>query len=748
MIRFGLRLTLAGGRESAVRLVITAVAVALGVGMLLLTIAGTNAVGAQNDRGAWLESALQPAAVRPTAASVWFALSSERYGNGAVERVDVAAAGAHAPVPPGIPELPAPGQFYASPALSALLRTVPADQLASRFPGRQVGVIGPSALPSPDDLIIVEGDTPSALAHAAGAADITSYATTAANGGLDVLDSTEVRIVLAILSLVLLFPVLVFVGAATRLSAARREQRFAAMRLVGATPPQITIISSVEASVAAVAGVALGFCLYFGARPALAHIPFTGQPFAVGDLSLSAAQAITVALGVPLAAVVVARVASRRVRISPLGVTRRVTPKPPRALRLLPLLAGVGELSYYVVAGRPASTGGQLQAYFLGFLLTMVGLVVAGPWLTMIGAKAAAARTRKATVLLAARRLADTPRAAFRAVSGLVLALFVTSVVMGTLASLVADHGSSGTGSAASGTVIDRLGQTTQAGDVAAVAPSLLSSLRAIPGVKGLSVVHAAPAAMTTSGTVQHINGLSGDQEVGVVSCAQLATTPALGRCAAGATTAAIEGVGYMSPTKALSIAAATVWPTATFVGPAPSAVEDVAVATDGDPAVIARVETVFDRALPFASSVSPFGALDLQSAEILDSLQTASGVAIVASLLIAGCSLAVCTAAGVADRKRSFSLLRVTGVTVGALRAVVAWESAVPLVLIVLGSAAVGLGAADLFLRSQLGISLAAPGAGYYGLVAGGVAASLAVIAVTLPLMERMTRPDAVRVE
>ena len=34
----------------------------------------------------------------------------------------------------------------------------------------------------------------------------------------------------------LLFPVLIFVGAATRLSAARREQRFAAMRLVGATP--------------------------------------------------------------------------------------------------------------------------------------------------------------------------------------------------------------------------------------------------------------------------------------------------------------------------------------------------------------------------------------------------------------------------------------------------------------------------------------------------------------------------------
>ncbi len=34
MIRLGLRLTLGGGREAAARLVVTAIAVALGVGML------------------------------------------------------------------------------------------------------------------------------------------------------------------------------------------------------------------------------------------------------------------------------------------------------------------------------------------------------------------------------------------------------------------------------------------------------------------------------------------------------------------------------------------------------------------------------------------------------------------------------------------------------------------------------------------------------------------------------------------
>ena len=47
MIGLGLRLTLGGGRETAVRLAVTAVAVALGVGMLLVTLAGINGIKAQ-----------------------------------------------------------------------------------------------------------------------------------------------------------------------------------------------------------------------------------------------------------------------------------------------------------------------------------------------------------------------------------------------------------------------------------------------------------------------------------------------------------------------------------------------------------------------------------------------------------------------------------------------------------------------------------------------------------------------------
>lgn len=133
---------------------------------------------------------------------------------------------------------------------------------------------------------------------------------------------------------------LIFIGTATRLAATRREQRFAAMRLVGATPRQISLISAVESTLAASVGTAVGFGLFFAARPGLAIIPFTGEPFFPGDLSLTIVNVLAVALGVPLGAVVASWLALRRVQISPLGVSRRVTPKPPRAWRLIPLVAG------------------------------------------------------------------------------------------------------------------------------------------------------------------------------------------------------------------------------------------------------------------------------------------------------------------------------------------------------------------------------------------------------------------------
>jgi len=70
-----------------------------------------------------------------------------------------------------------------------------------------------------------------------------------------------------------------------------------------------------------------------------------------------------------------------------------------------------------------------MLVFFAGFLLIMAGLVLSGSWLTMQMARLLAGSARRAPSLLAARRLSDNPKGAFRTISGLVLAVFIGSVV-------------------------------------------------------------------------------------------------------------------------------------------------------------------------------------------------------------------------------------------------------------------------------------------------------------------------------
>src|ERR1019366_9558527 len=185
-------------------------------------------------------------------------------------------------------------------------------------PGRQIGTIGASALPAPNSLLIIIGHTASQLSRVSGATQASSVRGTAPNvcDGPNCLvrvgiNANGIDLIFSIVALALLFPVLIFISAATRLAAARREQRFAAMRLAGATPRQVSVGSAVESTPATIAGVAAGFGLFFLFRPAVAAIPFTGSPFFPGDLSLSVPDILIVAVGVPAAAAVAARLAVR-----------------------------------------------------------------------------------------------------------------------------------------------------------------------------------------------------------------------------------------------------------------------------------------------------------------------------------------------------------------------------------------------------------------------------------------------------
>ncbi|WP_412537857.1 ABC transporter permease [Longispora sp. K20-0274] len=752
MIRLGLRLAVAGGREAAVRLAIVAAAVALGVGLLLATVASVHAVNAQNARYAWLNTGTP--STRAAVAGVdpaWWLLREDYFHRKSIGRVDVAATGPAAPVPPGVTRLPGPGEFYASPALSALLRTTPASELGDRYPGHEIGVIGPEALPAPDSLVIIVGHSPEELSRTHGARQVSAIGSLDPGRCADCAVGTKsdgLKLILSVVAGGLLFPLLMFIGTATRLSAARREQRFAAMRLVGATPRQISVIAAVESAVAAVAGTAVGFGLYALLRPSLAAFTFTGAAFFPADLSITALDAVLVALGIPLAAAVAAGLALRRVRISPLGVSRRVTPRPPRAWRLIPLVLGLTELAYFI-GRRPVTTDGQVRAYLTGFLLVMVGLVLAGPWLTMVGARLVVRSASRPATLIAGRRLTDNPRAGFRAVSGLMLALFVTSVATGVITSIVADRGAPRTGSVASTSLATMFWPQDRAeGEPAPPVGSVPAALGSIPGVEQVLIVRANPLDRPDVRTDP--TAIGRPSEPGVIGCAELARGPAYGACPAGAAVAEVSAdlIGYRRQVTASD--APWQWEAS------PLTADDLArlpllavvVNTDGSTAALESVRTALEVAYPQGYSPGTISEFEADFSRELVQWQRLADVLILASLPIAGCSLAVSVIGGLSERKRPFSMLRLTGVPLGVLRRVVALESTVPLLAVSLLATGTGFWAAHLFLSAQMHLSLRPPPAAYYLLVAAGLAVSLAIIGSTLPLLTRITGPETARNE
>ncbi|MFI5661193.1 FtsX-like permease family protein [Streptomyces sp. NPDC051684] len=759
MIRLALRLTVAGGREALVRLTVIAAAVAVGVALLLSTLAAIQATRSQNDRNAWLNTGAEFTQSRKARAAdtdpLWWLLRADHYGGGLIGRVDVAATGPNAPVPPGLPRLPGPGEYYVSPALADLLRATPAAELKDRYPGRRAGTIANSALPGPDALIVVVGHRPGELAGKEGARRVTTIEThspsSCSGPNCDIavgIDADGMALILSVVAVALIFPVLILTGTASRLAAARREQRFAAMRLVGATPAQVSLISTIESAVAAVAGTAVGFALWYALRPLVARADLTGTPFFTGDMTLGAVEALGTAVGVPVASAVAARIALRRVRVSPLGVTRRSTPRPPRAWRLIPLALGIGQL-WWVIGRVPEDSSGQILAFVPGILLILVGIVLAGPWLTMAGARLLVRFTRRPALLVAGRRLADDPKAGFRAVSGLVLALCVTSTAVGIITAVVAESAVPEENASFGSSVIadyDRQFAPRTAGPPPTLSATTRSDLESVPGVRGVMVVRTNPLRIPDP-TEPRVP--KGERPIlaGLVSCAELARMPAHNDCRPGADAAAVPP-DFSRLSVQQDRAWPAVWPTADI---SPKRLKDlpmseIAVTTDGTTAAVERVRTALAAAYPY--ELPPYTVAEdyAQRWNDIESYQQLATVVIAISFPIAGCSLAVAVAGGLNERKRPFALLRLTGVPLRTLRRVVLLESAAPLLIVAVLAIAMGFLTAQLFLQAQYGYSIRPPGAGYYGLTVAGIVVSLAVIASTVPLLRRITGPETAR--
>jgi FtsX-like permease family len=771
MYRLGLRLALRSGREAVIRLLVTACAVAVGVAIMLCVLADFHAFEVTSNRACWecTRGTLVTGSVVGSEPPVQRHAELWNYGDDVfrgqtIERLEIAPLGPGAPVPPGISRLPAAGHYYASPALAALLRTVPRDQLGDRFPGVLAGTIGQAALTGPNELVVYIGSPASTLAQLPSTVRVTSIAT----GPGKQVWSAYFRDAFIVGAVAFLFPILILIGTATRLAAARREERFAALRLVGATSRQISVVAAVDAALSALLGAIIGIGLFMLVQPALVNSAVTSEHYFASDVTPTISGYLLMLVAVPVAAVVTAVLSLRRVRISPLGVARKVTPKPPTAWRLVPLLLGLALFAVGMALSGSKSIG---AASYPGLLLVMIGLVVGGPWLTARAARLSPRLMSGAAPLLAGRRLADNPKGAFRSIRGLVLAVFLGTAVAGLLP---AANATTATPSARSLTnvLMDQFllspvcgnsvnctgsapGDITASKSAAeqrivaeglppAVGATLVAELEKFQGAR-VYPVYSMPQDADRNGPPGAYNG--------IVGCATVRQLAVLGSCPAGAK--AIEANTWNlygdNPTE-------TAQPIFFRSNPAVPGkfgglyLQAVLVRVSS-PAVLERVRTFLAAHTPLSASGSAprtFGEAVQARVSVGNTVQRVIDVTVDLTLLVAGCSLAVAIGGGLVERKRAFTLMRVSGTPTSTLYRVVLLEAAFPLIAatIVAAGTAYGISVLTIDRLAGKGTPLPVLSGSYFLSIGIGLLASLAVIAVALPLLGRMTAPANARFE
>jgi hypothetical protein len=169
-------------------------------------------------------------------------------------------------------------------------------------------------------------------------------------------------------------------------------------------------------------------------------------------------------------------------------------------------------------------------------------------------------------------------------------------------------------------------------------------------------------------------------------------------------------------------------------------------VGTDGAPGTDERVRSAILAAEPFA-------AVGLATERYVPNpVYTEIGRIVVLGLLmtmaLAGCSLAVAVTTAVAERRRQFVFLRSAGMPASSLRAVVLLQAGIPLVAVAAFSGLLGVVVAEGILL-VLGVGdLPLPILGIAGLLVASVTVAMAIVGLTLPSLERMTRPATLRVE
>lgn len=230
--------------------------------------------------------------------------------------------------------------------------------------------------------------------------------------------------------LLLLVPFTALAGSAARLAASRRDERLAALRLAGATNTVVVLLTALDAAGQALAGAVCGIVGYGALMPAIMALNFQNRHFTVSELWVGPWALLGVCVGVTLLALASSLVTLRRVAITPLGVTRRISQPLPSAWRAVIFVLVVAG-AFAVFKFRLFGNMGQMMSSLvvIGFIVGCFALVnLVGSWAISVRAKARLRRPKDAATMIAMRRILDNPKRAWRNVSGIALAVFIAGI--------------------------------------------------------------------------------------------------------------------------------------------------------------------------------------------------------------------------------------------------------------------------------------------------------------------------------
>ncbi|MBN9748414.1 ABC transporter permease [Amycolatopsis sp. A1MSW2902] len=759
----GLRLAVGGGRMSGsalLRLAMTAFGIALAVAVLLPAASVSHLVNARADRAAAIKQDTTPReGIAPLATYRWYPSVGEDF----LQLTAVAATGENSPVPPGLSRLPAPGEVIVSPALAEKLNSAEGASIKARLPGNVAGQIGEPGVSDAADLTAYYGSTAAEIkAEGENATSVYSYGKPPEGFTLPLV----MWMVIAPIAAVLLLPLLIFVTTASRMGAAQRERRLAALRLIGVDARQIKRVAAAESLVGAVIGLVAGGALFYALRPFIGDwLPFGLRVFA-DDFTPSWVALLVIVLLVPGLAVGSALFGLRRTIVEPLGVVRQGKPVR-RRMWWRWTITGIGVVFLLGTLVVSPGSGDQAAAMALavGSVFLLVGVAALLPWL--VERIVERLQGGPPSWQLAVRRLQLDSGTASRVVSGLVVVLAGTILIQGVLTSMTSRNSRSyetPAGVAAAPVRVD----TTSAHEA-----EVRQRLSGAPGVTG---VHSARSLQLQGSGENQVYGTVGD-------CVALKTQANIGDCADGdafyVTGSSAQPVpkgeyrltGYRNGNKVEG----PMWtvPGNVRVVPASNTAKASASELLVTPGAFGDVQLPVERTELFVSGAGGVDALIDQVATAVrplawkaevgktdfmsdyagrDERMVASfrAVLLTASLFVlavAAMSLLMLSIEQISERRRPLAALSAAGVPIGVLARGSLWQTAVPVVVGVVLAVGAGLGLTAPILRLAK-MPMMVDGGVLAGLAGAAVAAVLLVTALTLPLLRQVTRLDTLRSE